>query len=135
MARDWWRRWARRRSGGDPLEQELIGIVRGRPQAYSPGLQQWLEEMGFLPGPVDHRAAALWLMSYRRVRSPSRAARSPVVGFSPGVGRSAPSPRLRLGRRMYAEVHAQHGIRMPDGRITYDPREMGEALWRRRAHS
>ena len=35
---------------------------------------------------------------------------------------------------MYAEVHAQHGIRMPDGRFTYDPREMGEALWNSREH-
>ena len=35
---------------------------------------------------------------------------------------------------MYAEVHAQHGIRMPGGRITYDPREMGEALWKSREH-
>ena len=135
MVRDWWRRWSRRRTGGDPLEEELLGIVRGQPsQAYSPDLQQWLDEMGFTPGPADHRAATLWLMTYRRVRSSYRAERGPVVGFSPGVGRPAPSPRLRLGRRMYAEVHAQQGIRMPDGRVTHDPREMGEALWKSREH-
>ena len=131
MIQGWWRTWRRHKpnSLGALLQEVGQGTTATRPTSV---LRDWLVAQGWQGDWLQAAEAERWKLVWAQEQAQERAGRVAPWASGPSSRRSPLADHLRIGRSIFGLLPPIHGVRDEQGRLSTDPREMDDVLWRSR---